>query len=98
MGWIEIYRDVTSQRLIEARIFHTERMAALGQLVSGIAHELNNPLTSILGYAQLMVRRQEGRPAKRDARLILSEAERASRITRNLLSFAREKLSARASA
>jgi two-component system NtrC family sensor kinase len=92
VGWIETYRDVTSQRLIEARLFHTERMAALGQLVSGIAHELNNPLTSILGYAQLMVRRQ-GAPAREaDARLILGEVERVSRITRNLLSFAREKL------
>ena len=92
MGWIETYRDVTSQRLIEARLFHTERMAALGQLVSGIAHELNNPLTSILGYAQLMVRRHGGPAREAHARLILSEVERASRITRNLLSFAREKL------
>ncbi len=92
VGWIETYRDVTSQRLFEARLFHTERMAALGQLVSGIAHELNNPLTTILGYAQLMVRRRGGPAREADARLILSEVERASRITRNLLSFAREKL------
>jgi len=90
LGWLEIYRDITSQRLIEARLFHTERLAALGQLVSGIAHELNNPLTSILGYSQLLLRRVGSSDGNEDARNILQEAERASRISKNLLLFARE--------
>jgi signal transduction histidine kinase/CheY-like chemotaxis protein len=90
LGWMEIYRDVSDQRLIESRLFHTERMAAIGQLVSGVAHELNNPLTSIVGYAQLLLARSSGSVRATDLRPILAEAERASRIARNLLLFARE--------
>jgi two-component system NtrC family sensor kinase len=88
-GWLEVYRDVTVQKLAEGKRLHTERMAALGQLVSSVAHELSNPLTSILGYAQLLLRRREGRGREADVQHILQEAERASRIARNLLQFAR---------
>ncbi len=96
LGWIEIYRDISSQRSIEAKRFHTDRMAALGFLVSGIAHELNNPLTSILGYAQLMLRRRRQPERDADVQRILSEVARASRIARNLLLFARESEAERA--
>jgi two-component system, NtrC family, sensor kinase len=90
LGWLEIYRDVTAQRLVEKKMFHADRMAALGQLVSSIAHELNNPLTSILGYAQLLRRRTGADGQDREAKYILEQAERASRIAKNLLLFARE--------
>jgi len=88
-GWMEIYRDVTGQKLAEGKLFHTERMVALGQLVSSVAHELSNPLTSILGYAQLLLRRREGQEREADLQHIVQEAERASRIAKNLLQFAR---------
>jgi len=58
VGWLEVYRDITGQRLMQSKRLQTEKMAALGQLVSGIAHELINPLTSIQGYAQLLVSRR----------------------------------------
>jgi signal transduction histidine kinase/ActR/RegA family two-component response regulator len=90
LGWVEIYHDVTSQRMMESRLFQSQRVAALGQLLSGIAHEINNPLTSIVGYAQLLLRRPGGPNRDADARRILEEAERASRIAQNLLLFARE--------
>ena len=90
LGWVEIYHDVTSQRMMESRLFQSQRVAALGQLLSGIAHEINNPLTSIVGYAQLLLRRPGGPNRDADARRILEEAERASRIAKNLLLFARE--------
>jgi signal transduction histidine kinase/FixJ family two-component response regulator len=89
-GWLEVYRDVTSRRLVEKKMVHTDRMAALGQLVSNIAHELNNPLTGILGYAQLLQRRKGADGHDREVRYILEQAERASRIAKSLLLFARE--------
>jgi two-component system NtrC family sensor kinase len=89
LGWLEIFREVTGQRLLENKLFHTERMVALGQLVSSVAHEINNPLTTIFGYAQLLLGRSDGPRSAGAAEQILQEAERASRIARNLLLFAR---------
>jgi PAS domain S-box-containing protein len=90
LGRLEIYRDVTSQRMVQSKLLQTEKMAGLGQLVSGIAHELNNPLTSIIGYSQLLLGRRLTAPQEADGRLIHQEAERAARIVKNLLLFARE--------
>jgi len=89
-GWLEVYRDITGQRTMHSKLLQTEKMAALGQLVSGITHELNNPLTSIMGYAQLLLSRSLPPERIADVRLIYEEAERASRIVKNLLTFARE--------
>jgi signal transduction histidine kinase/CheY-like chemotaxis protein len=90
IGWLEIYRDITSQRQIQSKLLQTEKMAALGQLVSGIAHELNNPLTSIMGYAQLLLGRAAPEAPSGEAKMIFEEAERARRIVKNLLFFARK--------
>ena len=90
IGWIEVYRDITGQRVMQSKLLQTEKMAALGQMISGIAHELSNPLTSIQGYAQLLLSRRPGPDRDADARRICQEAERAARIVKNLLLFARE--------
>jgi PAS domain S-box-containing protein len=89
LAWLEVHRDITSHRQIESRLFHSERLAALGQMVSGIAHELNNALTSIFGYAQLVRKRTRNFEWEMETRYILEEGERARRIARNLLLFAR---------
>jgi signal transduction histidine kinase/CheY-like chemotaxis protein len=90
LGRIEIYRDLTAQRVFQAKLLQTEKLAALGQMVTGIAHELSNPLTSILGYSQRLLLRKDGPGRTEEARQIYEEAERASTILRQLLLSARE--------
>jgi PAS domain S-box-containing protein len=90
LGRIEIYRDLSAQRVFQARLLQTEKLAALGQMVTGVAHELSSPLTSILGYAQRLLVRKDLAGRTEEARQIYQEAERASTILRQLLLTARE--------
>lgn len=92
IGRVEIYRDLTAQRAFQAKLLQTERLAALGQMVTGVAHELSNPLTSILGYAQRLFLRSQPEGPSDEVRQILQEAERASTFVRQLLMSARESL------
>ncbi len=91
-GWsVALIEDVTEQRAFETQMIQHEKMAAVGQLVSGVAHELNNPLTSIAGLAELLLEQPQPTPrTKEHLKIIYEQAERASRIVRNLLTFARQ--------
>ncbi|MGA2431147.1 MAG: ATP-binding protein [Candidatus Acidiferrum sp.] len=89
IGRVEIYRDLTAQRVFQAKLLQMEKLAALGQMVTGVAHELSNPLTSILGYAQRLFLRSQAEGQSDEVRQIFQEAERASAIVRQLLMSAR---------
>ncbi|HET7025880.1 MAG TPA: ATP-binding protein [Gemmatimonadales bacterium] len=88
---VVLVEDVTEQRAIEGQLIQSEKMAAVGQLVSGVAHELNNPLTSIAGLSELLLEQATVAPdAREHLRVIQAQAERAGRIVQNLLTFARK--------
>jgi two-component system cell cycle sensor histidine kinase/response regulator CckA len=98
-----LVRDVSERKKLEEQtrdLYHqllqAEKLAALGQTISGVAHELNNPLATILTWAERLSQRPVDDKTKRGLETILSESERAAKIVRNLLTFARKRQSTRA--
>ena len=86
---VGVERDITEEVRLREQLIHVERLSAVGQLVSGVAHELNNPLQSVLGFTELLIEAEQEPQTKRDLEQVRSEAIRAGRIVRNLLTFVR---------
>jgi len=88
---VVVMTDITDAADLQAKLMQTEKMAALGQLVSGVAHEVNNPLAAIVGFTDLLLENpQVPEEAKEELRVILQEAQRTRMIVQNLLSFSRQ--------
>ena len=85
-----LFEDQTEKRRLQDQLLQSEKMSAIGQLIAGVAHDLNNPLASVVGFADLLGEAEDV-PERLEEPLavIRQEAERASAIVRNLLSFAR---------
>jgi two-component system NtrC family sensor kinase len=85
-----LFEDQTDRRRLQDRLVQSEKLTAIGQLIAGVAHDLNNPLTSVVGFADFLAEATDVPPRIREPlRVIQQEAERASKIVKNLLSFAR---------
>jgi PAS domain S-box-containing protein len=91
VGLLGIVRDMSEEKLLIEQLVQQEKLAAIGQLVSGVAHELNNPLASVMAFSQLVLANPHD-DAERDEslRTINAEAKRAAKIVSNLLTFARQ--------
>jgi two-component system NtrC family sensor kinase len=89
-GMVVLLADVTEERLLQQKLLQSEKLSALGEMISGVAHELNNPLAAVMGYAQLLDSDLlAAEKQKEKLRTIHQEAFRCQRIVQNLLSFAR---------
>ena len=88
IGSVHVARDVTERKRMEERLIITDRLASVGELAAGIAHELNNPLTSVIGFSQLLLNGNVTSDVKKDLNIVYSEAQRAAEIVKNLLTSA----------
>jgi two-component system NtrC family sensor kinase len=88
-GVIISVRDITIERKLEQQVVQSERLAAMGAMIGGVAHELNNPLTSILGVSELLQDTETNETSRKQLAMLQREARRAAEIVQNLTYFSR---------
>jgi PAS domain S-box-containing protein len=89
LGHMTLWKDITDLKTIESQLLQSSKMSAVGQLASGVAHEFNNLIAAIYGYAQFMKDNRDEKLFEKGIRIILSSSERARDLTRSLLTFSR---------
>ena len=94
-GWVIVLTDISERRRLQEGLLQAEKMSSLGQMISGVAHELNNPLASISGYAQLLRSSSSADKLNERLEVLYGETLRCQKIVANLLSFARSRPSER---
>jgi PAS domain S-box-containing protein len=87
---VHIAKDITERKKMEEQLIITDRLASIGELASGIAHELNNPLTGVIGYSDLLLEKDLPDDIQDDLKVINDEAKRTAQVVKNLLTFARK--------
>ena len=87
--FVGVQRDITDELKLRDQLVHSERLSAIGELVAGVAHEINNPLQTIIGSVELMIEEQRVPSQQPDLEIVRQEASRAGQIVRNLLAFVR---------
>jgi len=97
IGFVAITRDITQRKRAEEReqqlqreLNMSSRLASIGELASGVAHEINNPLTSVIGFSQILMNRDIPQDIKKDVKIISDSAQRVAKIIKSLLAFARQ--------
>ncbi|MBM3152761.1 MAG: GAF domain-containing protein [Chloroflexi bacterium] len=96
---VELQQRIEAQRMAESRLFQAAKMAAVGEMAAGIAHELNNPLTTVAGFTELAIEGlEQGSSRRADLELVLREAQRARSVVRRMLDFSRQSESVQARA
>ncbi len=92
---IHVLKNITEPKRLKDLLYQADRLASLGQLVSGVAHEINNPLTGTIAYSELLLLKATEEEVRTDVAKILDSAQRCKRIVDNLLTFSRQRAPAR---
>ena len=90
VGITGVLRDITEKKKLQQQFLQTEKLSSLGGILSGVAHELNNPLTTIVGFSELVMKKDVPESVREDLKIIQEEATRSSKIVQSLLTFARK--------
>jgi PAS domain S-box-containing protein len=94
-GFVGIDKDITGRKQMQEQLVITDRLASVGELAAGIAHELNNPLTGVIGFSQLLMDKEMPDEVRQDVQVVYGEAQRAAQVVKNLLTFARKHTAAK---
>jgi len=89
---IHVMKNITEVKRLKDQLYHTDKLASIGLLVSGVAHEINNPLTGTIAYTELLRMKVQDEDTLKDLKKILDSAERCKKIVDNLLTFSRQRM------